>query len=126
MKKSSLFICAAVAGLGACTHINIEEPRFPASSAPDFVQYVHQYVNPQYYQSNSTAFEARLKLIDYTPAGGSLKIATFTVDNGPVVRQLARHLCLAAQRGVKVELLADSKSGDKAGIPNPFNIGEDT
>ncbi|MGZ3662565.1 MAG: phospholipase D-like domain-containing protein, partial [Bdellovibrionota bacterium] len=116
---TAIFLSCSVAPLGETRRIASD------NSADSFNTYVHLYNGPQYFQSNTLAYNARLKLIDMAPPGGSIKIATFTVENGPIVRQLARHLCLAASRGVNVELLADSKSGDKAGSPNPFNLSDD-
>ncbi len=94
-----------MAFLTSCSRGAVVESRRTASidSSNFFSSYVHQYTGPQYFQSNSAAFDARLKLLDMAPAGGSVKIATFSVDNGTVVRQLARHICQAASRGVNVE-----------------------
>lgn len=114
--------------LFACSHNGFLGERKIASDPAnlEFSRYVQQYKNPQYIEDNPRAFDIRLKLLDMAPEGGKVKIATFVFDNGKVVRQLARHICLAEARGVNVELLVDSKSGDRVGVEDPFDKKEES
>jgi phosphatidylserine/phosphatidylglycerophosphate/cardiolipin synthase-like enzyme len=94
----------------------------PAGPSDDsFRVYVKGYVQPQLFQNNDRAFAARLKLLDQAPPGATVKVLTFVFDNGEVTRRLSTHLCLAAKRGVNVELIADSKSGDRPAIADVFD-----
>lgn len=86
-----------------------------------FKEYVSGYEQPQLFQENDQAFAARLKLLDQAPKGSKVKVLTFMFDNGEVTRRLATHLCLAAKRGVKVEFMADSKSGDRPLVKDVFD-----
>jgi phosphatidylserine/phosphatidylglycerophosphate/cardiolipin synthase-like enzyme len=95
------------------------------AQAEPFTEYIHQYQSPELFDNNVAALDARLKLLDMAPAGGQAMIATFNFDNGRTVRQLARHICKAQERGVNVELLTDGKSGAVAGRENAFNASED-
>ena len=90
-----------------------------------FAAYARAYVQPEFFAGNSAAFAARLKLLDSAPAGARALIATFAFDNGEVTRRLARHVCLAALRGVRVELLVDSKYGSRPGKPDVFDKSDD-
>ncbi len=90
-------------------------------SEKTFQQYISQYSVPEFFQDNSQAFDARLKLLDEAPAGAKVKILTFVFDNGEVTRRLGRHICMAAQRGVVVEFMADSKTGDRPGEEDVFD-----
>lgn len=95
------------------------------SASPEaFNAYVREYRAPVFFSSNSSAFDARLKLLDMAPKGARAIVATFVFENGQVVRRLSRHLCLAAQRGVKTELLIDSKSGSRPGFNDIFDKGD--
>lgn len=70
---------------------------------------------------NKEALDNRLRMLDYAPAGSEVAILAFVVENGETVRELAAHVCRAAQRGVDVKWLTDSKSGSLPGEPNPFD-----
>lgn len=91
-----------------------------------FKSYIQEYKSPELFQNNDEAFAARLKLLAEAPAGATVKIATFTFDNGRAVQNLSKQLCVASQRGVRVSLLVDSKSGDEMGKEGPFNILPDS
>lgn len=82
---------------------------------------IGNYQHPQLLDNNDTAFEARLFLLDSAPAGATAKIATFVFEHGTRTQQLSVHLCKAAKRGVKVELLVDSKSGDRVDMEDAFD-----
>ena len=86
-----------------------------------FIRYTDAYKTPQFFDDNEIALRARLKLLDQVPAGGTVKILTFLFDNGVATRTLAVHMCLAAKRGVNVQFLPDSKSGDRPGIMDVFD-----
>lgn len=86
-----------------------------------FQGYIKGYQYPELFQNNQSAFAARLKLLDQAPAGSTAKILTFVFDNGEVTRRLATHVCLAARRGVKVTVMADSKSGDRPFVTDVFD-----
>ena len=100
-------------------------PRIKSWSEENFKTYVHKIPAPQFYNDNETAYQARLKLLDMVPPSGQVQISSFTFENGKVTRQLARHICLAAARGVNVELLVDAKSGQMPGAPNLYNNTDD-
>jgi phosphatidylserine/phosphatidylglycerophosphate/cardiolipin synthase-like enzyme len=102
-------------------------PRHPSlnKTQDDFVRYIESYKTPQFFDENEKAFQARLKLLDQVPAGGTVKIMTFMFDNGIVTRTLAAHMCLATKRGVKVQFTADSKIGDRPGIDDAFDNTDD-
>lgn len=101
------------------------KPTLSTASAPasdgSFRAYIQGYTDPELFQKNNTAFAARLKLLDQAPAGSTVKVLTFVFDNGEVNRRLATHLCMAAKRGVNVELVTDSKSGDRPGLADVFD-----
>lgn len=86
-----------------------------------FAAYVREYNEPELFQKNGAAFAARLKLLHRAPPGSHVKVLTFLFDNGEVTNRLSTHLCLAAKRGVNVELIADSKSGDRIGRSDVFD-----
>lgn len=94
-----------------------------APSQESFSAYVKQYAEPEFISSNSVAFDARLKLLDMAPKGARVLVAAYAFKNGSSVRRLARHLCLAALRGVRVELLVDSKAGGRPGLSDTFDKG---
>lgn len=91
------------------------------ASAERFSAYVRQYQAPEFISSNNAAFDARLKLLDQAPAGARALVATFAFENSATVRQLSRHLCLAAQRGVKVELVVDGRSAGRPGVDDALD-----
>ncbi len=93
----------------------------PQASDAGFSAYIREYQHPEFFSDNESAFRARLKLLDMAPAGAHASIATFVFENGKSVRQLARHICLASQRGVHVRLLIDSKSGGRPGFDDLFD-----
>lgn len=95
------------------------------SVAQLFSSYVQQYSTPEVFENNTVSLDARLKLLDMAQAGANAKIATFVFDNGRATRRLARHVCLAQKRGVQVELIVDSKSGDQVRVENPFDNTDD-
>jgi phosphatidylserine/phosphatidylglycerophosphate/cardiolipin synthase-like enzyme len=86
-----------------------------------FISYIQQYKTPELFYDNNDAFAARIKLLDQAPAGANAKILTFVYDNGETTRRLAAHMCKAAQRGVIVEFMADSKTGDRPGQEDAFD-----
>jgi len=90
-----------------------------------FGAYVAAIPGPQLFETNARAFDARLKLLDAAPKGAHVRVATFEFLNGDVTRRFARHVCLAASRGVRVELIADSKSGDRPGVDDVFDDNDD-
>jgi len=109
------FIATSAIGLLLLSIAPVASAETLGITKPDanfFSAYVAQYRFPQFFQSNDKALYARIKLIDAAPAGSQIKIATFDFDAGKASLQLARHLCLAAKRGVHAELLVDSKAGD--------------
>jgi phosphatidylserine/phosphatidylglycerophosphate/cardiolipin synthase-like enzyme len=85
-----------------------------------------KYSHPQIFSDNDGAFAARIYLLDHLHTGATVKIATFNFDYGQRVQELAVHLCRAVQRGVKVELLVDSKSGDRVDVDDAFDSAPET
>ncbi len=116
-----LAITSALTILLACSHLPSTERKTAGGASSPFTDYVHGYTAAQYFQDNVTAFDARLKLIDHAVTGDHARIATFVYDDGKVAERLTRHLCRAALRGVDVEILVDSKSGDAIKGETPFN-----
>lgn len=106
---SRLLTCLALAATSA------------AASAQDFTALVASQPQAALYQANGDALNARLALIDNTPSGGKVKVATFVFDYGQAVQKLAGHMCKAAARGVQVELVADAKSGDRVDADDAFD-----
>lgn len=133
MMKTFLLLAAFAAqtslaeedGLKEFTGRGTNEVRATGNTANEehFQAYIKAYQAPELFQNNQSAFAARLKLLDQAPAGSSAKILTFVFDNGEVTRRLATHVCLAARRGVKVTVMADSKSGDRPFVTDVFDAG---
>lgn len=94
-------------------------------TAHSFSAYARQYEAPEFFSSNGAAFDARLKLLDQAPAGARALIATFAFENGQAVRRLAGHLCAAAKRGVRVELLVDGHSAGRPGLDDTHDKSDD-
>lgn len=117
---SLVLVCSSQAMAGA----EISKTTAPASES-SFAQYIGGYKEPQLLQDNDQAFLARMKLLQQAPAGSEVQALTFMYDNGEVVRSLATQLCLASKRGLKVTLIADSKSGDRPLIPDVFDTSLD-
>jgi phosphatidylserine/phosphatidylglycerophosphate/cardiolipin synthase-like enzyme len=93
-----------------------------SAHAQDFKAYsVGLYPKPRLVQSNSEALKLRLALLNTAPAGARVRIATFNFDYGTAVETLSAHMCAARKRGVQVELLVDSKSGERAGADDAFD-----
>lgn len=90
-----------------------------------FVAYIDQYSTPQLFDDNEKALQARLKILDQIPAGGTAKIMTFVYENGVATRLLAAHMCAAAKRGVNVQFMPDSKTGDRPGVADAFDNSHD-
>ncbi len=90
-----------------------------------FQQYIQKYNSPFIYQDNRQSFDARLKLLDQLPKGSYAKVLSFVFHNSPTTRELAAHLCAAAQRGVNVDFMVESKNGDRPGIPDLFDGDDD-
>ena len=121
---ASLPALAEEDGLKEFTGRGTNEIRMATSANEESFQgYINGYQVPELFQNNQSAFAARLKLLDQAPAGSTAKILTFVFDNGEVVRRLATHVCLAARRGVKVTVMADSKSGDRPFVTDVFDAG---
>jgi phosphatidylserine/phosphatidylglycerophosphate/cardiolipin synthase-like enzyme len=95
-------------------------------AADSFEQAAKNYSHPQLFSDNDGAFAARIYLLDHLQAGATAKVATFNFDYGERVQELAVHLCRAARRGVNVELLVDSKSGDRVDVDDAFDSAEET
>jgi phosphatidylserine/phosphatidylglycerophosphate/cardiolipin synthase-like enzyme len=93
-----------------------------AESIADFSK---QFTKPQFIQNNDDALKFRLAMIDNAGKGANVRITTFNFDYGRAVEALAAHICRATARGVKVELIVDSKAGEIAGRENPFNATPD-
>ncbi|MGZ3657667.1 MAG: phospholipase D-like domain-containing protein [Bdellovibrionota bacterium] len=91
-----------------------------------FAAYARSYSNPQLIETNSAALDARLKLLDMAPRGARARISSYEFLNGEATRRLARHVCLAATRGVRVELLVDGKYGDRSGYPDALDNSEES
>jgi phosphatidylserine/phosphatidylglycerophosphate/cardiolipin synthase-like enzyme len=132
MKPLALFVGLPLfCVLSACGSHEDPRPAAPQSfttenvTSASFAAYVHSYTEPRFLDKNSVALDARLKLLDAAPKGAHARIATFEFINGTATRTFARHVCLAAQRGVKVELLVDSKNGDRPGSPDAFDTTDD-
>ncbi len=70
---------------------------------------------------NESALRARLRMLDYAPAGSEAIVLSFVYENGETTRKLAAHICKAQQRGVKVRWMTDSKWGSLAGEENMFD-----
>lgn len=90
-------------------------------TSEQFSDFVRQHGSPQFFQDNNEAFKARIQMLDNAPKGSTAKILTFHFDNGVTTRKLAAHMCAAAQRGVNVEFIADSKTGDRVGKEDAFD-----
>ena len=125
MKRCLLLFCLLVSCKNAEDSAIIQSSQAAVASPTAFEAYVRSYERPQFFSKNSQALDARLKLLDMAPANSHARIASFIFDNGFSTRLLSRHICLAAGRGVKVELLVDSKSGSRAGIDDAFDTSED-
>lgn len=120
----SLALMALVGAVSAQAFANQKsEVELKVTSERTFAEYIKAYEQPQLFQDNVQAFRARMKLVENAPVGSEVNILTFVYDNGEVVRSLATQMCLAAKRGVKVTLIADSKSGDRAMIADVFDSG---
>jgi len=91
------------------------------AAAQDFKSYVSQYTTPEVFMENEAALAARIKFLDQLPEGAEAKIMTFVYENGEATRLLATHMCLAAKRGVNVQFIPDSKTGDRAGKADAFD-----
>ncbi|MCB9073900.1 MAG: hypothetical protein H6623_09780 [Bdellovibrionaceae bacterium] len=98
---------------------------FVHADVKNFDTQVHKYKYPQFFDNNDQAFQARLFLLDNAPAGATVKVATFVFDYGERVKELSSHLCSAAQRKVNVELLVDSKAGDRVDQEDAFDSTEE-
>lgn len=95
------------------------------ASAQSFERYSSLYGKARLIQSNSEALKLRLALLDSAKSGARVRIATFVFDYGRAVETLTAHMCSAARRGVSVELLADSKSGERPGQEDAFDGTKD-
>jgi phosphatidylserine/phosphatidylglycerophosphate/cardiolipin synthase-like enzyme len=95
------------------------------SSAAELGTYIRSFPAAQLYNDNDQAFQMRMALLDNAPAGARVKIATFVFDYGDVVRTLTAHACQAAKRGVQIELLVDSKSGDSLQVEGAWDTSKD-
>lgn len=122
----------AVIALGALLPLLITGCKGPLTNDPTdaertaaFKEFAKSYPQPELFQDNEAGLSMRLKALDLLPAGSHVKIATFTMSNGKSTRHLARHLCLAAKRGVRAELLVDSKTGDQPGRPSLFEDSDE-
>ncbi len=93
-----------------------------ASDQQRFEKYISAWKHPNAIFNNSLALDTRLQLLDVAPQGSTVKIAALNFDNGESTRLLAAHICRASQRGVKVQMLIDSKSGSIPGEPNLFDF----
>lgn len=96
-----------------------------AAQAQDFKSLVAAQPVAQLYQVNAEALDVRLSLLDNAQPGGTVKIATFVFDYGVAVKRLAAHTCRAANRGVQVELIVDSKAGEQVDQDNAFDAKEE-
>jgi phosphatidylserine/phosphatidylglycerophosphate/cardiolipin synthase-like enzyme len=97
----------------------------PVLAVESFDKSIRMYEQPQLFDDNDKAFNARLYILDHAPKGASVKVATFVFDYGERVQQLAAHMCKASKRGVSVELLVDSKSGDRVDQEDTFDSTDD-
>jgi phosphatidylserine/phosphatidylglycerophosphate/cardiolipin synthase-like enzyme len=92
-----------------------------ATSTTGIAVIAERFNHPQFISNNDDALTLRLALLDYAAKGALVTIATYTYDDGKATRALVKHMCSAVARGVQVELIVDSKSGEIAGENNPFN-----
>jgi phosphatidylserine/phosphatidylglycerophosphate/cardiolipin synthase-like enzyme len=93
----------------------------PATSTTRLAVISKRFNHPQFISNNDDALTLRLALLDHAAKGALVRIATYTYDDGKATHALAKHMCSAVGRGVHVELIVDSKSGEIAGEDNPFN-----
>lgn len=91
------------------------------ANAQNLSSFAGRFAHPQLLEDNAEALKFRLALLDNARKGSQVRIATFVFDYGQAVETLTAHICNAVRRGVKVELIADSKSGEIAGFENPYN-----
>ena len=90
-------------------------------SEADWQSAFGKFKAPHILFKNDSALRARLLMLDYAPAGSEVAILAFVFENGETTRALAAHVCKAAQRGVNVRWLTDSKSGSVPGKENMFD-----
>lgn len=83
--------------------------------------YAAQYPTPLLIENNAEALKLRLALLAHAGPGSHVRVATFVFDFGDAVKALSSEMCAAAQRGAKVELLVDAKSGDLPGVETVNN-----
>ena len=107
----TLLFCMTVSALAAVP---------PHPSEADWQSAFGKFKAPYIIYKNDTALRTRLLMLDYAPSGSEVAILAFVFDNGETTRALAAHVCKAAQRGVKVRWLTDSKSGSVPGRKNLF------
>jgi phosphatidylserine/phosphatidylglycerophosphate/cardiolipin synthase-like enzyme len=92
-----------------------------AAKANSLTDVANQFKHPQFIQDNAMALKFRLALLDHAAPGAQVRIATYTYEFGTATTALNAHMCAATARGVKVELIADAKSGEVLGQENPYN-----
>ena len=94
----------------------------PGFAGFDFDSYARENSGRGFlYQYNLNAFNARIALLQTVPSGSKVKIATFHFEFGDAVQELAANVCHAISRGVLVEFVVDSKSGDRVNHVDAFN-----
>lgn len=121
----SLFVFSLVFFFGGLPGMPGQARAGVAASVDNFSLVARSLSHPVLYFHNDAAFAARLKLLDMAPAGAHTRIATFAFENGEATRELVRHVCVAVQRGVRVEFLIDSKYGSEPGHPDIFDKSDD-
>lgn len=87
----------------------------------DWKEAFGKFKAPHIIFKNDLALEARLRMLDYAPAGSDAIVLAFVFENGITTRTLAAHACKAAQRGVNVRWMMDSKWGSRPGEKDPFD-----
>jgi len=92
-----------------------------SANASSITEVAGQFQHPQFIQDNAMGLKFRLALLDHAAPGAQVRVATYTYEYGTATTALVAHMCAATARGVKVELIADAKSGEVLGQENPYN-----
>ncbi|MGZ3721599.1 MAG: hypothetical protein ACXVA9_01630, partial [Bdellovibrionales bacterium] len=116
MRRSFSFLLAATCSLSAIAN---------SGHAESLKGFTEQFKTTQFISDNAEALKFRLALLDNASPGAQVRVATFTYDYGKATQALAAHMCSAVSRGVKVEMIVDSKSGEILGQDNPYNSTDD-
>lgn len=98
---------------------NAATPASPTEA--DWTEAFGKFKAPHILFKNESALEARLRMLDYAPAGSDAIVLAFVFENGITTRTLAAHACKAVQRGVNVRWMMDSKWGARPGVADPFD-----